>query len=64
MAAAVAITRLDLTAGELRRAARKEKNGTVARRILAACSGGLGPQEGSRELRDGSPDPAGLDAPL
>ena len=35
MAAAVAITRLDLTAGELRRAARKEKNGTVARRILA-----------------------------
>ena len=35
MAAAVAITRLDLTAGELRRAARKEKNSTVARRILA-----------------------------
>jgi transposase len=35
MGAAVAITRLDLTAGELRRAARKEKNGTVARRILA-----------------------------
>ena len=35
MGAAVAITRLDLTAGELRRTARKEKNGTVARRILA-----------------------------
>jgi len=35
MGAAVAITRLDLTAGELRRAARKEKNSTVARRILA-----------------------------
>ena len=35
MGAAVAMTRLDLTAGELRRAARKEKNSTVARRILA-----------------------------
>ena len=35
MGAAVAITRLDLTAGELRRAARKEKNSTVSRRILA-----------------------------
>ncbi len=35
MGAAVAITRLDLTAGELRKAARKEKNGTAARRILA-----------------------------
>ena len=35
MGAAVAMTRLDLTAGELRRAAGKEKNGTVARRILA-----------------------------
>jgi transposase len=35
MGAAVAITRLDLTAGELRKAARKEKNSTVARRILA-----------------------------
>ena len=34
MGAAVAMTRLDLTAGELRRAARKEKNSTVARRIL------------------------------
>jgi hypothetical protein len=37
MGAAVAITRLDLTAGELRRAERKEKNGTVARRILAGA---------------------------
>ena len=35
MGAAVAITRLDLTAGELRKTARKEKNSTVARRILA-----------------------------
>ncbi|WGS17274.1 IS630 family transposase [Bradyrhizobium sp. ISRA463] len=35
MGAAVAITRLDLTAGELRKAARREKNSTVARRILA-----------------------------
>jgi transposase len=35
MGAAVAITRLDLSAGELRKAARKEKNSTVARRILA-----------------------------
>lgn len=32
MGAAVAIRRLDLTSGELRKAARKEKNGTVARR--------------------------------
>jgi transposase len=35
MGAAVAITRVDLTASELRKAARKEKNSTVARRILA-----------------------------
>ena len=35
MGAAVAITRLDLTAGELRKTARKEKDSTVARRILA-----------------------------
>jgi hypothetical protein len=34
MGAAVAITRLDLNAGELRRS-RKEKYSTVARRILA-----------------------------
>src|SRR5215469_17314849 len=33
--AAVAITRVDFAAGELRKAARKEKTGTVARRILA-----------------------------
>src|SRR5215831_2076379 len=35
MGTAVAITRLDLTAGELRKAARREKTGTVARRIVA-----------------------------
>jgi transposase len=35
MGAAVAITRVDLAAGELRKAARKEKTSTVARRILA-----------------------------
>ncbi|MGY3622459.1 transposase [Bradyrhizobium sp. USDA 10063] len=35
MGTAVAITRLDLTAIELRKAARKEKDGTVARRMLA-----------------------------
>lgn len=35
MAAAIAITRLDLTAQELRRAAGAEKNGAAARRILA-----------------------------
>jgi hypothetical protein len=34
MGGAVAMTRLDLTAGEVRRAARKERNSTVARRIL------------------------------
>lgn len=35
MGAAIAITRLDLTAQELRKAAGAEKNGAVARRILA-----------------------------
>ena len=35
MGAAVSITRLDLSASELRKAAAREKNGTVARRILA-----------------------------
>jgi putative transposase len=35
MGTAVAITRLNLTAAELRQAARKEKNSTIARRILA-----------------------------
>jgi len=35
MGAAVAITRVDLSAGELRKAARKEKDSTAARRILA-----------------------------
>lgn len=35
MGAAVAITRLQLTAAELRRGARREKDSTVARRILA-----------------------------
>src|SRR5246127_4259211 len=35
MGAAVAITRLDLSADGLRQAARKEKDSTVARRILA-----------------------------
>jgi hypothetical protein len=35
MGAAVSITRFDLTASELRKAAAGEKNGTVARRILA-----------------------------
>src|SRR3974390_2888322 len=35
MGAAVAITRVYLSAGELRKAARKEKDSTAARRILA-----------------------------
>ena len=35
MGAVVAITRLELTASELRRAAQREKNSTAARRILA-----------------------------
>jgi hypothetical protein len=35
MGAAVAITRLDLTASELRKAAQREKDSTAARRILA-----------------------------
>ncbi len=35
MGAAVSITRLDLTASELRKAAGREKNSTAARRILA-----------------------------
>ena len=35
MGAAVSITRLDLTASELRRAAGGEKNSAAARRILA-----------------------------
>jgi len=35
MGAAVAITRLDLTASELRKAAQREKDSTAARRMLA-----------------------------
>ena len=35
MGAAVSITRLDLTASELRKAAGREKNSTASRRILA-----------------------------
>lgn len=35
MGAAVPITRLDLTAQELRQAAGAEKNGAIARRLLA-----------------------------
>ena len=35
MGAAISITRLDLTASELRKAASGEKNGAAARRILA-----------------------------
>ena len=37
MGAAVAITRLDLTASELRRAAQREKNSPAARRMLAVA---------------------------
>jgi transposase len=37
MGAAVAITRLDLTASELRKAAQREKDSTAARRILAVA---------------------------
>ena len=37
MGAAVAITRLDLTASELRRAAQREKDSTAARRMLAVA---------------------------
>jgi hypothetical protein len=41
MGAAVSITRLDLTASELRKAASGEKNSAPARRILAPVLGGM-----------------------
>ena len=64
MGAAVAITRLDLTASELRKAAQGEgQHGGAADAGTCACSGRRGPQAGSGELRDGSPD-SGLGAPL
>ncbi len=40
MGAAVPITRLDLTAQELRQAARAEKNGAAARRIAGRAPPG------------------------
>jgi len=51
MAAAIAITRLDLSASELRAAAGKEKNGGAARRMLALALCWKGPTGRPRRTR-------------
>src|SRR6476646_469822 len=65
MGAAVSITRLDLTAWELRKAASGEKNSGGAS-DTCACTGTRwrGPQNGGRNLRHGPSNLAGLGAPL
>jgi hypothetical protein len=60
MGAAVVITRLDLSA-EHRKAARKEKNGTVARRILALALV-LEGSDRKKAAESCGRDPAGLGA--
>src|ERR1700722_4837364 len=66
MGAAVSITRLDLTASELRKAASGEKDSAAARRILALALvlDGVDRKNGGRNLRHGPSDLAGLGASL
>jgi len=66
MGAAVSITRLDLTASELRRAAGGEKIVRRRRRILAACAGArcVDRKTAAETCRHGPSDLAGLGAPL
>lgn len=64
MAGAIAITRRDLTASELRAAAGRAKDGRVARRMLAIALAleGVGRKTAAEscgmELRDGAADAA------
>ena len=62
MGAAVSITRLDLTAWELRKAASGEKNSAAARRVLALALvlDGVDRKTGGRNLRHGPSNLAGL----
>ncbi len=66
MSVAVAITRMDLSAAELRMAAATTRNANVARRLLALAlvPGRRQPDRGGSAVRHGPSDTARLGAPL
>ena len=64
MAAAIAITRLDLSASELRAAAGEEKNGGAADAGLGPGAGRVRPDDRGEHVRQGSADAARLGSSL